>query len=309
MLTGNKFMNKLPLISIIVPTYNRCQETIACLNSILRSDYANYEIIVVNNGSTDKTQQLLKEKFQDNLKIKLISIPKNLGAGGGRNLGAQNARGEYLLFIDSDNVIDYQMISHLITFFSKQKDCGMAGPLMLYKKNPDLIWLYYADINMYTSQAFYKGTGEKNLKQYEKIIKGGHLPNCFMVKKKDFKQLNGFDEKYFIMYEEAELAEKIKKYLKKNIYIYTKAITYHDVEPPIKTKKNVSLRSPERAYLTGRNRIYFMKKNANLLQKIIFFAIFLPVLFLYYEFNLIKNKQFASACKYWQGNWAGLKMK
>jgi GT2 family glycosyltransferase len=291
-------------ISVIIPTMNRVDDVIYCISSILESDYKNVEIIVVDNASIDNTIIMLKNKFSKCRNVKLIESKANLGAGGGRNRGAREAEGEYLLFLDSDNVINREMISNLVDFYEGEKDCGMVGPLMLFKENRNIIWLYFADINMYTSQAKYSGTGELNVGQYGEVIKVGHLPNCFMVKKNDFEKIGGFDEKYIIMYEEADLAERIKKLLKKKIYIYSKAITYHNIS--LSDTNRIGFRSEERAYLTARNRVYFMKKNASSLQFFIFVAIFNPLILIYYEVKLLKNKEYKKALFYLKGDLRGL---
>lgn len=289
-------------VSVVIPTFNRASDVTDCLNSVLQSDYKSIEVIVVDNASSDDTVAKIEENFRGN--VKLIKAGVNLGAGGGRNRGAKGAVGDYLLFVDSDNVIDKKMIGELVSFFDNHDECGMVGPLMLYKKDSSIIWLYYADINMFTSQAKYRGTGEKDKKQYNEIIEVGHLPNCFMVRRNDFEKMGGFDEKYIVMYEEAELAEKIKKILKKKIYLCSKAITLHNVELPSEhdDKVNFGFVSAQRAYLTGRNRVYFMRKNASLLQFLSFFFIFNPLILLYYEFTLIKRREFKKAIAYFKGN-------
>lgn len=293
-------------VSVITPTFNRSKNVISCINSILKSDYNNIEIVIVDNASSDDTVAKIEKNFRG--KVKLIKSNVNLGAGGGRNKGAEEAQGDYLLFVDSDNVIDKKMIRELVSFFNNHDECGMVGPLMLYKKDPHIIWLYYADINMFTSQAKYKGTDEKNIKQYNEIIEVGHLPNCFMVRKSNFKKIGGFDEKYIIMYEEADLAKKIKRILNKKIYLYSKAITFHNVELPNKRndKVNFGFASVQKAYLTARNRVYFMKKNASLFQLFSFFVIFNPLILFYYEIKLLKNGKFKKAWAYLKGNIRGV---
>jgi len=297
-MTSNNHLNKNSLVSVVIPTLNRKGEVIACVQSLMESLYQNIEIIVVDNGSVDDTVSCIG-KLNDP-RMKLIQSKVNLGAGGGRNRGVKEADGKYLLFVDSDNVVDCKMISQLVDFLEENGDCGMVGPLMLIKSHPDRVWTYFADISMYSSQAFYKGYGEKNSKQYSEKTLTGHIPNCFMVKKTDFEKIGGFDEKYLIMYEEADLAEKIKKCLKKKIYIFAKAVTYHDIEF---TKANgyASFRSVERAFLTARNRVYFMKRNATFFQFIIFFFIFNPLIFFYYEYHLLKKGEFAKAGSYANG--------
>jgi hypothetical protein len=298
---------KIPMVSAIVPTMDRIKDVSDCVDSILKSSYPNFEVIIVNNASSDDTKQELDKRFGRNKKVKIINSKINLGAGGGRNRGAKSAKGEYLLFVDDDNVVDSKMIKTLSSYMTKNNDCGLVGPLMKYKKHPKKIWLYFADINMTTSRAFYKGTAEKDRGQYEEIIQVGHIPNSFMIRKKDFKQINGFDEKYIVMYEEADLAEKVKKVLGKKVIINTAAITYHNVPLPSEIdQRDNGFRTPRRAFLTSRNRIYFMKHNANWLNFILFLVIFNPLLFIYYESILISRSEFRKAWAYFVGVLAGI---
>jgi len=91
------------------------------------------------------------------------------------------------------------------------------------------------------------------------------------------------------MFEEADLAEKLKK-LGKKIFTYTKAKTYHDV--PLPNSEGIDrsfFRDSKRAFLTARNRVYFMRRNANFKQKIVFFLVFNPLIMLYYQFQLLKK--------------------
>ncbi|MCB1189586.1 MAG: glycosyltransferase family 2 protein [Leptospiraceae bacterium] len=279
-----------------------------CIESIYSSDYKNIEVIVVDNASTSETKEHIKALYQNKHNFKLIENSKNVGAGAGRNIGAKVATGDFLLFIDDDNITSSQMIGNLLSFFLREVNCCMVGPLMLYKKNRNMIWLYYADINMYSSRAFYKGTGEEDVKQYPEIIEVGHLPNCFMVKKEDFFAINGFDEKFFIMYEESDLSERLKRHTKKKIYINSKAVVYHNIKLPneVEGYELIGFKNKTRAFLVARNRVYFMKKNANFLQLMIFLLIYLPVITFYYEFLLIKNKSFELAIEYLKGTIKGL---
>lgn len=78
-------------VSIIVPTMNRKEDACACIDSILNSSYKNIEIVVVDNNSNDGTFSVLKQKYSDYKNVLIIKSEKNLGAGGGRNLGAKHS--------------------------------------------------------------------------------------------------------------------------------------------------------------------------------------------------------------------------
>ena len=99
------------MISIIIPTYNSGKYIINCIKSILNNTYTNYEIIVVDDGSTDNTVNLINELNKDNIKV-FKSI--NKGPGSARNIGINNSKGKYIFFMDSDDTINQNTFEILI---------------------------------------------------------------------------------------------------------------------------------------------------------------------------------------------------
>ena len=98
--------------SFIVPVYNTKKYLKKCLDSILNQTYQNYEIIVVNNGSTDESANILKEYEKNNNNIKVIS-QENQGLSEARNNGIQKATGDYFLLVDSDDYIEENLLEKL----------------------------------------------------------------------------------------------------------------------------------------------------------------------------------------------------
>lgn len=97
-------MEKTPLFSIVMPAYN-CQNTVGdTIKSVLSQSVSDFELIVVNDGSTDGTEQVLKQHQQNDERVKFMTIP-NGGPGNARNKGIEVAGGKYLLFIDSDDIM------------------------------------------------------------------------------------------------------------------------------------------------------------------------------------------------------------
>lgn len=103
----------MPDISVIVPVYNVKSYLSACLDSILNQDFSSYEVVIIDDGSTDGSGELAEQyASQHSDKIRVLH-QENQGLGGARNTGIKNAKGEYVAFVDSDDTIDTHMLSIL----------------------------------------------------------------------------------------------------------------------------------------------------------------------------------------------------
>lgn len=100
------------IISIIIPIYNGEKNIKKCLDSILNQTYVNIEIILINDGSNDSTLQIIKKYSKKDKRIIIID-KKNTGVSDSRNCGIDKAKGKYLMFIDSDDWIEYDMIRNM----------------------------------------------------------------------------------------------------------------------------------------------------------------------------------------------------
>lgn len=116
------------LVSIIVPLYNSETTIERCIKSILRQSYKYIEVIIVNDGSSDKSFNICKDYCSKDNRIKLFS-QENSGASAARNNGISNAKGKYIMFVDSDDFIEESMIECLIKKADKENAdfvmCGM----------------------------------------------------------------------------------------------------------------------------------------------------------------------------------------
>ncbi|ASL92020.1 glycosyltransferase [Serratia ureilytica] len=109
-----------PKVSIIIASYNTDKYIVECVNSALGQDYENIEVIVVNDGSTDTTEELLSELAHNNAKLKILT-QKNQGQSVARNNGLTLATGEFVIFLDSDDAIDNSLISKCISALNATK--------------------------------------------------------------------------------------------------------------------------------------------------------------------------------------------
>ncbi|MBU5689296.1 MAG: glycosyltransferase family 2 protein, partial [Candidatus Aenigmarchaeota archaeon] len=122
-----------PLVSVVIPTYNRKEMLIRLIKSIKKSTYKNLEIIVVDDASTDGTYEEIKRKFPD---VKIVRNEKNLLLAASRNIGIKNSKGKYIFLIDDDNVVDKNCIYELVKSMENDKNIGIVGPIMYYYSDP-----------------------------------------------------------------------------------------------------------------------------------------------------------------------------
>ncbi len=104
----------MTLISVIIPVYNSEKYLVECLDSVINQSFKDYEVICVDDGSTDSSLEILESYSRDHSFIKVISQP-NLYAGAARNTGIEAARGEWLTFLDSDDSLDHDALQRLYT--------------------------------------------------------------------------------------------------------------------------------------------------------------------------------------------------
>src|SRR5690554_5935610 len=100
-------MQEHPLVSIIIPTYNRAHLIGETLDSVLAQTYTNWECIIIDDGSSDNTEQLLSKYTEKDLRFQYLTRPSNSpkGANACRNFGLENSKGDYVNFFDSDDIM------------------------------------------------------------------------------------------------------------------------------------------------------------------------------------------------------------
>ena len=101
------------MISVIIPIYNSISTIKECLDTVFNSDFKNFEVIVISDNSTDDSVKIAKE-----YKCKIIELPENNGPAFARNVGADNAKGDILFFVDSDVIIKKNALTHISEIFN-----------------------------------------------------------------------------------------------------------------------------------------------------------------------------------------------
>lgn len=110
-----------PLVSIVTPVYNSSQHIEACIDSVMRQSYSNFEMIMVDDASSDNSISIIKQKIKDDHRFKIYSFTENKGAAHARNKAIELAKGKYISFLDSDDLWLPNKLSSQVEFMEKNK--------------------------------------------------------------------------------------------------------------------------------------------------------------------------------------------
>lgn len=133
-----------PLVSLVVPIYNVASYIKECLDSICGQVYQHLEIILVNDGSTDNSLEICEAYAQKDSRIKIVH-QENAGASAARNTGIEHSSGEYLMFIDSDDVVDSRLVSELYQYLVLTDSDMSMGQYYLYDESDGNFYYYPMD--------------------------------------------------------------------------------------------------------------------------------------------------------------------
>ena len=135
-----------PLVSILIVSYNSAQFVRPCLDSILRNtSYPSYEVILVDNASTDHSVELVKEYAGRDSRLRLIALPENLGFAGGNNHAVSQSRGEHLVFLNIDTMVTSGWIERLLRHVRQDPSIGLLCPVTNFAGNEIKINVDYTD--------------------------------------------------------------------------------------------------------------------------------------------------------------------
>lgn len=253
------------MISFIIVNYNTKVVTEECINSILNNKLIDslFEIIVIDNDSTDDSSNYLKKVFNKYKNVKIIKNIKNVGFGNANNIGFRESKGEFLIFLNSDTVVSHTNFNVLLNQFSLEKKIGFLSSLVLNSNNtiqsigydrPSLkndfkVNMLYWNFNFIKSVRLSK-YNKKGLKQV------GWVSGCFMIcSKDDFLKLKGFDPNIFMYAEDLDICLRMERIGKRN-YIYDETSIYH-----LHGKSSNNNKLFEKLYKQKKNYFYVLEKN------------------------------------------------
>jgi GT2 family glycosyltransferase len=298
---------KHPTVSVVVVTMNRKNVLSRCLKSLEKSSYKISETIVVDNGSTDNSVGLMRKSFP---KVKIVPQKTNVGAAAGRNRGAEKANSEMIFFLDDDAYIERNTIKSTVDTILKDKKIAIVQTKVLSSFDKNKILGIAHDINTTTSLITAFGINEQDTGQYTKVIDIPMVGTGWLIRTKMFNEVSGFDEKFFVPYEDSDISLRIRQIGYRIVFDPNSRIWHDDLKPTdINPRiRSIGIASPERALYVGRNKIYFMKKHSVGLGRVIFFGLLLPLFILYHSFIILSNFRLDIWRTYLKGIYLGFKL-
>lgn len=200
------------LFSVIIINYKTPKLTEDCLDSLFalgkKNNFwpNNLEVIIIDNASADGSAESLKTKYGE--KIKLIANQKNLGFAGANNQGAAIAQGDFLFFLNSDTIISTDVLSDCLQLFRRDESLGIISPRLLL---PDGSYQQAAFGNFPKLKKLIFKRQQKNLepKLDSSYLAVDWVSGCaLMIKREAFKDLKGWDENFFLYFEDVDLCRR-----------------------------------------------------------------------------------------------------
>jgi GT2 family glycosyltransferase len=222
-------MNSLPFVSIILINFNGTKYIRNCVKSILRSEYSNFELIIVDNNSTDKSIDIVETEFNYDLRVKTIRSDKNLGFAAGNNLGAIYAKGRLLVFINVDTIVDARWLTEVVRLMEYDNTIGVAQPKLLSLANNSIYDSAGDYIDFYGNNFRLGGEwNEKDNGQYDTIHEIFSARGAALITTKEIvENIRLFDEDFFMTFEDIDFCWRVRLYGKRVVFV-PKSIVYHE---------------------------------------------------------------------------------
>lgn len=259
----------MKLVSIITVNYNHSHVTDEFLDAFYKTnDYPNYEIIVVDNGSKINPLPEWIIKYPG---VQFYRSEVNLGFAGGNNLGIAKAKGTLFFLVNNDTEFTPGLMKKLVDSFSEFPDTGMISPKIRYFQEPDTLqYAGYTEMNYYTARNECVAQFEKDNGQYDNLtgLTGFGHGAAMMISKEAIEKVGLMFENYFLYYEEMDWGARIKR-AGFEIRLNMQALIYH------KESVSVGQKSALKEYFMNRNRILFIRRNAQFFQRMVFYFHFI----------------------------------
>ena len=252
---------RYPKVFIIVLNWNGYIDTIECIESLQKLTHTNYEIILLDNGSTDGSQDILRERFKE---LTFIENGKNLGFAEGNNVGimhALEAGADYVFLLNNDTTIAHDALDRLVAFAEENKEAGIVGPKILFYDDPETIW-FAGGIIDFRKGSSHRGGGQPDYGKFDEVAEVDYITGCALLIKSDvIRKIGLMNPDYFLLFEESDWCLRAKEAGYKLFYV-PKARVFHKCSASFgRTSSQNNTRPPSWIYYYVRNSFLLAKSH------------------------------------------------
>ncbi len=242
------------MIFNIVLNYNRRDDTLACLASIVDNTYINHKTIVLDCKSTKGLVEAIRVKFPD---VQIIVLDKNLGYAGNNNVGIHAALeqgAEWVFVLNEDTILDVDCIAKLVEVGESDPTIGIVGPMVYHFNEPDIIQSAGGVFDKYL-RGYHLAQNQTDTGQFTHPHPVDWISGCaIMVRRSVIEQVGMIDERFFCYVEETEWCYRTKKAGWKIIHVPSAKLWHKGVQRDYKPKPMVT-------YYATRNRLLMLYKH------------------------------------------------
>lgn len=248
--------------------WNGKMDTIECIQSLQKIDYTNYEIICVDNGSSDGSVECIRDRFPT---VRIVANKQNLGWSGGNNVGIRHALtmgAEYILLLNNDAIVDAQIIRAFLDASKQMRGNTILGAKIYYYSEPKKI--QYAGAEFVFGEYFFRHKGQGFIddgKQWNQLEETEYANGAAMFFSKYVVRVVGFfDERFFLNWEEADWCARARR-MGIKCYFVPEAMVWHKISASFEG----GAKGGAYKYYGRRNRFLWIEKNLSLFAKMHFF--------------------------------------
>ncbi len=290
-------------VTVIILNWNGRELTLQCLRSLSALDYPDYDIVVVDNASSDGSARAVREAFPG---VTVVENESNLGFSGGNNRGIELAldRGaDYVLLLNNDTTLVHPgFLSLLVAYLEDNRDAAAVGPLVLYPRS-DLVWSAGGRLHLALGLCSHMGKNRPvGLLTAREPYRVDYVPGCCMlIRSGAVAEVGQLDPDYFLYFEDLDWCCRAARHGYRCM-IYPVAAIYHE-KSGTSGEAGTDRLSPTQAFFFARNGILFARKNLEGLAKISFLAAQFTVKIAY---SFLHMENAASFSSYLRGIAAGM---
>jgi hypothetical protein len=244
-----------PLVVTVILNTNRCRDTLEALASLSQNDYANQQVIVLDNASTDGSAQVVCAQFPA---VEVIELKHNLGYAGNNNVGIQAAfegGADWILVLNEDTVLAKDCLSQLVAVGESDPHTGIVGPMVYHHNEPQVIQSAGGKIGR-NWQAWHLGQNEPDQGQYSTPHEVDWVSGCaIMLRRAVIDQVGALDERFFYYFEETEWCLRARKAGWRVMHVPGAKIWHKGVQRNYQPGPNVT-------YYSTRNRFLMLSKHS-----------------------------------------------